>query len=418
MLIGFHSGLGRRIALAQHRKQALVLVLRLVVEAFLIDREIARKLHHLAGGTQFVSAGRIAQGHGGAFELRGRHLAGHGALEDQVVKLGFVPAARSILAEIGRADRFVRFLRVLGLGAVEARFLGAIIVAEPLDDGIARGHDRAHVHLHAVGPHVGDRARFIERLRQPHGMAGGIAELARGLLLQRRGREGRRGVALQWLGLDVLDREAPVLDRLLRRRGAGLVPQRQLFQLLAVELHQPRVERRAVVLELGQHAPVFVRAEEFDLALAFADQPQRDRLHAARALGAGQPPPQHGAEREAIEIIERPACQIGVDQRLIELARRLHRLGNRRLGNGVEGDPIDLGGQRLALGQQLADMPGNRLALAVGVGREHEPRRLFGGVADLLEAALLVAIEFPVHREILVRADAAILGRQVADMAV
>ena len=155
-----------------------------------------------------------------------------------------------------------------------------------------------------------------------------------------------------------------------------------------------------------------------DLDLAVDDQPQRDRLHAARALGAGQAAPQHGRQREAIEIVERTAREIGVDQRLVELARGLHRIGHRLFGDRVEGHPVDLGGQRLALCQQLAHVPRNRLALAVGVGRENQPVGALRRVADFLEALLLVAIELPVHREILVRAHAAILGWQVADVTV
>ena len=249
-------------------------------------------------------------------------------------------------------------------------------------------------------------------------MAGGKTELARGFLLQRRGGERRRGIALERLGLDLLDREVGGFDRLLRGGGAALVAERQLVELLALEPDQPRVELAAVLLQFGDHRPVFVGAEMLDLDLAVDDQPQRDRLHAARAFRAGQAAPQHGRQREAIEIVERTAREIGVDQRLVELARGLHRIGHRLFGDRVERHPVDLGGQRLALRQQLAHVPRNRLALAVGVGREDQPVGALRRVADFLEALLLVAIEFPVHREILVRAHAAILGWQVADVTV
>ena len=63
-------------------------------------------------------------------------------------------------------------------------------------------------------------------------------------------------------------------------------------------------------------------------------------------------------------------------------------------------------------------MPRNRLPFSIGVGGEDQAVRLLGVVGDFLEAALLVPVELPVHREILVRAHAAILGRQVANMAV
>ena len=93
--------------------------------------------------------------------------------------------------------------------------------------------------------------------------------------------------------------------------------------------------------------PIFLRPEDLDLALAVDDQAQRDRLHPARRLGAGQLAPQDRRQREADQIIERAARPVGVDQILIERARPRHRLGHRRLGDGVEGHPLDLGRQRL-----------------------------------------------------------------------
>ena len=66
---------------------------------------------------------------------------------------------------------------------------------------------------HRVGTHVGDEAdgafaeihAFIELLRQAHGALRGEAELARGFLLQRRGGERRRRIALALLAVDGAD---------------------------------------------------------------------------------------------------------------------------------------------------------------------------------------------------------------------
>ena len=363
-------------------------------------------------------AGPVTQGDRGPLEIGRGHLAGHRALEDQIVELGLIAAARTILLEIGGPDRFVSFLRILGLGRIEARLVGQVIGVIPVRDGLAAGIDCARVHLHTIGTHICDRPRLIQRLRQPHGVAGRIAELARSFLLQGRSGERRRGAALQRLGLDILDREARFLDSLLGRLGAAFIAQRQLLQLLPVELDQPRIELRAVLLQLCQHRPVFVGAELLDLGLAANDQAQRHRLDAPCTLGPRQAAPQHRRQGEAIEIVERAARQIGIDQILVELARGLHRIGDGLLSDGIEGNAVDLVGQRLALLQQFADVPADRFSFAIRVSRENEAVRLLGVVGDFLEAALLVAIEFPVHREILVRAHAAILGRQIADMAV
>jgi hypothetical protein len=129
-------------------------------------------------------------------------------------------------------------------------------------------------------------------------------------------------------------------------RWPCLIAKAQLLQLLALELDQPRRELRAVMQQAGDHLPIFLRLERLDLALTLNDQAQRHRLHAARALGAGQLAPQHRREREAEQIVQRAARQIGIDQILIQLARMLHRRGDGILGDGVEGNALDLLGQR------------------------------------------------------------------------
>ena len=212
---------------------------------------------------------------------------------------------------------------------------------------------------------------------------------------KRRGGEGRRRVARRGLGLDRLDGEAAVLDVGLRLQRIALVADRQAVDLVAVPLDQPRGERRAVLLERRGDRPIFLRGERLDLALAVDDQAQRDRLDAARRLGAGQLAPQHRAEREPDQIIERAARAVGVDQILVELARMLHRLGHRRLGDRVEGDALDLLGQRLPPAQHFLDVPRNRLALAVGVGRQDQAVGGLGEVGDRLELLGLVGDNFP-----------------------
>ena len=135
-----------------------------------------------------------------------------------------------------------------------------------------------------------------------------------------------------------------------KARGERLVPQ--------------RAKRR-------DDRPIFLRPEALDLRLAVADEPQRHRLHAAGRAGAGQLSPQHRREREADEIVERAAREIGVDQRLVDRARVAHRLLHRLPGDGVEDDALDRLVAQHVLGlQHLQDVPGDRLALAVGVGGE------------------------------------------------
>ncbi len=63
-------------------------------------------------------------------------------------------------------------------------------------------------------------------------------------------------------------------------------------------------------------------------------------------------------------------------------------------------------------------MPGDRLALAIRVGGEDQPLRGLEGGCDLGDPLGRPAVDLPGHGEILVGAHRAVLGRQVADMAV
>ena len=146
---------------------------------------------------------------------------------------------------------------------------------------------------------------------------------------------------------------------------------------------------------------------------------QRHRLHAARRTRTGQLPPQHRREREADEIVERTAREIGVDQLLVDLARMRHRIEHGGFGDRVEDDALDLGlAERLPLAQSLQHVPGDRLTLAVGVGCENQPVGAFDGVGDVLQTLLRPGIHLPDHLEVVIGVDRPVLGGQVADMAV
>ena len=62
-------------------------------------------------------------------------------------------------------------------------------------------------------------------------------------------------------------------------------------------------------------------------------------------------------------------------------------------------------------------MPGDRFALAVGVGRQNELVGALDGLGDVVQPLLRLGIDLPQHAEIVVGIDRAALGRQVADMA-
>ena len=216
-------------------------------------------------------------------------------------------------------------------------------------------------------------------------------------------------------------RERAALDGGLDGVGGGPVLDVELVELLAGDGRQPGAD----LLALGRReqrldGPVFLGLEGLDLGLAVADEAQRHRLHAAGRAGARQLAPQHRREREADEIVERPAGEVGLDQRRVDLARRLERIENGLLGDGVEGDALDGRAllQRLPVLQDAQDVPGDGLALAVGVGGQDQLVGVLDGRGDLLHHLGRPAVDVPVHVEVVVGLDRAVLRRQVAHVPV
>ena len=280
VLLGRNALLGRHVTGLQERQQATFIIVGLVVLPFLINGEKAGKLHDLPRGAQFIAASAIAQGNSGAFKLGRCHLAGHRALENQIVKPCCIARAVTVLRKVSRTDRLVGFLRVLGLGFVVARLFRQEMPVKALGHRAAAFRDRARVHLHAVCTHVGDRTGLIEPLRHAHRLAGGEPELAGGFLLQRRGGERRLRVAAVRFGLDILDLESAAFNGRLGAHRHAFIAQAEAIDLLTLERHQSGGKVRAIMRHKRCDRPVFLRLERLDLTFAINDQAQRNRLHA------------------------------------------------------------------------------------------------------------------------------------------
>ena len=67
--------------------------------------------------------------------------------------------------------------------------------------------------------------------------------------------------------------------------------------------------------------------------------------------------------------------------------------------------------------QHLEHVPGDRLALAVGVGGQDQLVGALDGAGDIVEALLRLGVDLPDHAEIVLGIDRAVLGREVTDMA-
>ena len=103
-----------------------------------------------------------------------------------------------------------------------------------------------------------------------------------------------------------------------------------------------------------------------------------------------------GDRREAHQIIEGPARQIGVDEGCIYLAGVPHGLQYRLLGDGIEHHPLHgLALQRAFFLQDFQHMPGDRFAFAVGVGGENEAVVGLEGGGDVGEALGRLAVDLP-----------------------
>ena len=102
-----------------------------------------------------------------------------------------------------------------------------------------------------------------------------------------------------------------------------------------------------------------------------------------------------------------------------ELAGPLEGLQDRSPRNLVEHDPADpLALQVHLFFDQLAQMPGNRLALPVGVSGQIKHVRLGHGPADPLDVTGVLFYGLVLHAEVLFREHRVVLGHEVPDMAV
>src|SRR5690606_1747974 len=393
-----------------HRRQLaafVVLFLALGVLAFLVDGQEPRVEHGSARDAEAVLAA------GGQLDAdgieRGRHhLAGDRALPDKLVQAAGVvlQEARDLRRRAqrrGRADRLVGFLRVLGLGFVDVGLVrygaGAVVTRDDvadLGDRIDRQRDRVGTHVadQADGAFVSQRHALVQLLRHLHGALGGEAQLARGLLLQGRGGERRRGAALALLAGDVGDLQRAICGRyqpLAGGLGGLAVGDRELLELLPVQLDQARTEGLRRMLAFGLDRPVLARLERLDLLLALDDHPQRRRLHAAGRQTALHLAPQHRRQGEADRVVQRPARLLGVDQRGGDVARVGHRLLDGTRGDLGEHHPLQrLAVQQPALAEDLGHVPADRLALAVRVGRQEDGFGALGRLGDGLDVFLVL----------------------------
>ena len=364
-----------------------------------------------------------------ALQFRALHLAGDRARPDEFVELRLLglemtgDVARS-LRHVGRADRLVRLLRVLGLGGIFARRRRHVVVAEVLGDDAPSRRDRLGRKIDAVGTHIGNEAgravadidAFVEALRELHGARRREAELRDASV--KVGGEWRIRVALDRLRFDRGDREERLLKRGLERSASAPEPMSRRMIFLPSAPTRRAVKGALASVRKWATIDQYSRATNFSISSSRRRDPKGDRLHATGRARAGELPPQDRGQGEADQIVERAARPIGVDKGLVDLARIAHRLLDRVLGHRVEHDAVDalVLEQLLAL-KNLMDVPGDGLAFAVRVGREDHAVGVLHCSANVAQPLGGLGVDLPAHREIVVRVDRAVFGREIPHMA-
>ena len=207
------------------------------------------------------------------------------------------------------------------------------------------------------------------------------------------------------------------------RRGVALGAEHEALlvgvgrELALGGLRKPRGERLLGVLggEADVDAPVLHRVERGDLALALDDQAHRDGLHPPGRQPRLHALPEQGGDLVADEPVEDASCLLRVEQVPIDVTRVRERVEDR-----VTGDLGERHAARLLriLAQDGRHVMGDRLALAIEVGRQDEPvGRLHGPLQDGDVVRGLVR-DLVLDPEIVLGIDAELGLGQIADMPV
>src|SRR5262249_26686306 len=160
--------------------------------------------------------------------------------------------------------------------------------------------------------------------------------------------------------------------------------------------------------------PVLLGLERGDLGLALAHQADRDRLDPAGGQAALDLVPQDRADLVADDAVEDPARLLRVGLVHVDLARRRDRRGDALLGDLVDQHAPQV---RVDVLDLLGDVPRDRLALAIGVGREVDGLVLARSLADLGDDLLLALDDLVDRLEVAFQVDADLRLRQIADVA-
>ena len=142
-------------------------------------------------------------------------------------------------------------------------------------------------------------------------------------------------------------------------------------------------------------------------------------MDAARRAASGKLPPEHWGEREADEVVEGLPRLLCVHERHVDRSRRRERLTHGALGDLAKADALRRHARRdrPPLDEALLNVPGDRLAFAVGIHRKVQRARTLHSSRNLRHETLLGRIRFEAHCEVPVGDDRTRLRRELAHVA-
>ena len=186
------------------------------------------------------------------------------------------------------------------------------------------------------------------------------------------------------------------------RLGLGQFVGLVVDPLVAMAVKAGLERGRIAGLQARIEGPVFLRAKRLALLLALDDYPKRYRLDPPGADSTLDLVPEQRAYLVADQPVEHPARLLGVEQVVIELLRVCHRRPHRALRYLMEQYAAD---GALDLSELVGDVPRDRLALAVGVGRQVDVVGLLGLRLDFLEHLRLAGDDVVLGLEVVVDGD-------------
>ena len=210
-----------------------------------------------------------------------------------------------------------------------------------------------------------------------------------------------------------------MLQCLFDRVRLRCVLERELLDLLAGVLDQLEWELLRAVLALCLDGPVFARLECGNFLLALADQAQRRALHAPRRQSPAHLLPQQRREVEPDQVIERAPRLLRIDQVPGQLPRCLDGFANAVASDFIEGHTMHLLAIEITpFPENLVQMPGDRLTLAVRVGCEVQGLGLAQRACDGADMSRVALDQLVLHAEVVLWIDGALLGDEIAHVAV